>query len=362
MTNVYNQRSQWSSKEHSVSLKKILVAFICTVLVISSRASFSFKPRVTVVGYFMSWSDRERSHTPEKTQLARVSKLVTQVDIAFIRPDTRYVKGSHSLKGSGLSFPYSGKELLAAIRLLHERNPETKILISVGGVTDFAWRRLDIQKIKAFVKDFELDGVDIDYEPANPQCRFNSNGAVSCQKDDIMIKIIQDFRDAFPRPHYFLSIAAWSIGAFGEGQWRNALPKGAHRGQMINTLEKVGDQIDQVNVMSYDAGKLYNPVEALAAYRYYYKGPIAMGVEVPHEAWGGHVVTLDELRDLAKALKLDAEENNQTSGVMLWSLQKRPRHARRGEPNARTIIQTVLAKMKGQENHEKTNTKSMFVD
>jgi chitinase len=42
-----------------------------------------------------------------------------------------------------------------------------------------------------------------------------------------------------------------------------------------------------------------------------------MGVEVPPEAWGGHVLTLSEVAQIADYLK--AHGGN---GMMLWSLQK----------------------------------------
>ena len=60
-----------------------------------------------------------------------------------------------------------------------------------------------------------------------------------------------------------------------------------------------GPLLDWVNVMSFDAGPTYKPVEALEAYQNYFCGPVLMGVEVPPEAWGGHVYTIPEVRALA---------------------------------------------------------------
>jgi chitinase len=69
--------------------------------------------------------------------------------------------------------------------------------------------------------------------------------------------------------------------------------------------------------MSYDASSAYDPKQALAAYRHYYAGRIAMGIEVPPEAWGGHVETLGEIDALA-----DAVNGSGAAGLMLWSIQK----------------------------------------
>jgi chitinase len=42
-----------------------------------------------------------------------------------------------------------------------------------------------------------------------------------------------------------------------------------------------------------------------------------MGIEVPPEAWGGHVYTISEIDSLA-----DAVSSSNAAGLMLWSIQK----------------------------------------
>ena len=44
---------------------------------------------------------------------------------------------------------------------------------------------------------------------------------------------------------------------------------------------------------------------------------IAMGIEVPPEAWGGHLETVGEIDTLA-----DAVNGSGAAGLMLWSIQK----------------------------------------
>ena len=97
-------------------------------------------------------------------------------------------------------------------------------------------------------------------------------------------------------------------------------------------LKTVGDKLDQVNVMSYDASNAYNPIEALDAYSYYFSKTILMGVEVAPEAWGGHVITIAEVNEIANAVVQKG-----SGGMMIWSLQKR---AGQG-PTAEQISQTV---------------------
>jgi hypothetical protein len=43
--------------------------------------------------------------------------------------------GSLNLAGTGLQFSYDGPTLKQAVDALHQRNPNTKILLAVGGAT-----------------------------------------------------------------------------------------------------------------------------------------------------------------------------------------------------------------------------------
>jgi chitinase len=78
--------------------------------------------------------------------------------------------------------------------------------------------------------------------------------------------------------------------------------------------------------MSYDAGPSYDTKEAYDAYRSLYKGQLLMGVEVPPESWGGHVITVAELQETAAHIKANGGD-----GMMLWSLQKS------GSPSGQTL-------------------------
>jgi chitinase len=170
--------------------------------------------------------------------------------------------------------------------------------------------------VAAFVNDFGLDGVDLDFEPANPGCG-NAGGSVRCASDGQFVNAVNAMRGALARPRW-VSIASWSTGAYGEGAWAAAPPQGSpYMGMSLAVFRSAAAALDLVNVMSYDAGPAYNPVQALQAYQNYFHGQIAMGIEVPPEAWGGHVETIGELDQLAGAVK-----SSGAAGLMLWSLQK----------------------------------------
>jgi chitinase len=60
---------------------------------------------------------------------------------------------------------------------------------------------------------------------------------------------------------------------------------------------------------------------------------IALGVEVPPEAWGGNVQTLADVQARAAYVKGRAGKN----GMMLWSLHKQ------GSPSPQQVLSTVCS-------------------
>jgi chitinase len=270
------------------------------------------------VGYYQTWSDSYKA-TGAETVLAHLPSYVNVVNLAFMQPDTTYAAGSLVLRGTTyLDVPYDGPTLKDAITALHQASPNTKVMVSVGGATLYNWGSFHPEAVAAFVSDFGLDGVDLDYEPATPNCT-SAGGAVTCPSDAEYIRIVNAMRAALPRPK-ILSTAAWSVGAYGEGDWASAPPMGsAYTGIALAMLKDANASaaLDLINVMSYDASPAYNPEQALKAYQHYFRGKIAMGIEVPPEAWGGHTETIGEIDSLA-----DAVSSSGAAGLMLWSIQK----------------------------------------
>lgn len=289
----------------------------------------------TFVAYFQSWSEKW-SDDPKKLQLANIAPYVNMVIVSFIRPDATY-NGNNKLAGTGLDFSADGAVVKDAIAYLKSQNPGTKVLVAVGGATYQNFAALNTKAIADVVKDFGFDGVDIDYEPFNNGQCSSSNGQVTCTTDTEYRRIVNEIRQALPRP-YLVTVAAWSVGAYGEGQWVDATPKAALTGLLLNLLRSPeASYIDQLNVMSYDASPEYNPQVALAAYQNYFKEKIVMGVEVPPEGWGGHVYTIPEVPNLAQAV-IDSN----AAGMMLWSLQKQPNETPSDtNPNAQMIAQAI---------------------
>lgn len=281
------------------------------------------------VGYFQSWSETKVSKGAN-AGLAKLPPYVNVVPLSFLSPNARYT-GDYDISKCGLDFPYDGSILKQAISTLKSKNPDTKVMISVGGAGATGWDSLSPQDIANFVKDFDLDGVDVDFEPSNPNCS-NNNGQITCASDSKYISIVSSIRAVLPRP-YYVSIAGWSIGAYGEGNFTNAQPHGSYTGMAIGLLKSsTAQDIDWINVMAYDAGTTYQPEQAYLAYKSFFPGKVTLGVEVPPEAWGGHNLTMSELSGLISFIN-----QNDGDGMMIWSLQDNPNST----PNPTTISQAI---------------------
>jgi chitinase len=278
------------------------------------------------VGYYESWKEEETDN-PENTYLANFPAYVTQVVISFFKPGATY-GGGVTFEGTGLSFSVPAQVIKDSISILKTRNPNTKVLLSVGGATYDDWTNLNAGAAAAFVAEFELDGIDIDFEPQGANCRA-INGKISCSTDDLYISSVTSLWQALPAEK-ILTAAVYSVGAYGEGSYADAQPQGGYTGVSINMLESVGNLLNSINIMAYDAGVAFDPKLAYQAYSTYYSGPIQLGMQIPPESWGGHALTMAEATVLSMYVK-----DNGGSGMMLWALMKS------GSPSAQEVSRDV---------------------
>lgn len=293
-----------------------------------------------IVAYYQSWSAGWASDGASLS-LAKLPPYITTVLLSFVRPETSYQAGQQSWVGTGMDFSSDFKVVKDAIKVLKTKNPGTKVLLSIGGASYVNWKQANASAVAALVKDLGADGADIDYEPTEGACSWGTGGT-SCPGDQEFIQIIRNFRKALPRP-YLITTAAWSTGAFGTAQYPASSFAGnlvsGNFGLYINPLKAAGADFDAIYIMSYDAGGPktpsgtptgYDPRLAFDAYRALYKGPLMLGVEVPPEAWGGHVSTPAEAQERARYVLSKGGQ-----GMMIWSLQKA------GQPSATEFVQAM---------------------
>ena len=144
-----------------------LAAMCLTLLALSipteagrERGTYDFNGEV--VGYYAGWSAYQ-GFTPDQIP----AEELTQINYAFaqIDPDS----GTILLEDAA-----QDKKNLAALRKLRTRNPQLKLLISVGGWSDSKYfsdvastkarRETFAASCAAFVSEYGLDGVDLDWE------------------------------------------------------------------------------------------------------------------------------------------------------------------------------------------------------
>ena len=355
----------------------------------SSANMYAQKPtsegKKIFAGYYVSWCDKKNQDRcdpwnpkkPEELDLIKIAPYVNMVIVSFMKPNAVYTKGSYNLEPTGLEFSSTdGKIIRDAINKLKQKNPGTKVLISVGGYNfsnDGDFENLNPQAIADVVEDFGFDGVDICYEPHSEisyprgkvQCSLDSNGKRTCNNNDLYRRTVEQVRGKLQNGK-MLTVAAWSNGVYGEDRWKNSQPNTSPlTGVMLNLLQSPTVRlIDQLNVMSYEAGSTYNPQEALAAYQHYFKGPIVMGIQVPPDEWPQdslHVYTIDTIRNLIGTslpgnpdikrttdIKKTTDLERPADGIMLWYLQKKPGEKAKAQEaglSAEVIAKEVCSKL-----------------
>ena len=263
--------------------------------------------------YFESWTSKW-CNSGINLDLANIQTSINIVFLSFVEPSCSYVKNSMSWSGSGLNFSSDFSVVKSAINILRNRN--CVVMLSVGGATFPFTNTYNPVSIVDLATDLGVDGIDIDWEPSN-------GAAASSELGTIIGKLRNVYSDGL------LSIAAFSVGAYGS----NSQPASQNTGMCISGLKSNGYQLDFINLMSYDASNVYNPIEAFKSYRSYFNGPILIGTEVPPEAWGGHILTTSEVETYARYAITDNVPGN---GLFVWSYQKA------GIPSSISIISTAF--------------------
>ncbi len=299
-------------------------------------------PARPVVVYHESWDEREVTK-PAATTLAVMPAYMNVVVLSFVKPDLIYT-GHLDISETGLQYKFSGEILKQSIALLKQRHPQTKVLLSVGSDAYLNWDALDVDAVANLVKDLGVDGVDIDYEPKDPVCGLGGDGEVACMTDSTWTRIVRHLREVLPRP-YILTVTGWNVGAFGEGAWAKSRPKSDYTGIMLSLFRSPeAKMIDLVSVMAYDTGPgpEFDPYQAFLAYRHAFKGPLAIGIEVPPSPQGGPNYTVGMTETLVSKVATDP-----AAGAMLYPVLGVPNGAITPDnPDARLLGQAICRGLK----------------
>jgi chitinase len=264
--------------------------------------------------YFESWG-MNWSSSGANTGLANI-KHANIVYLSFASPNCTYKLGQMSWEGTGLGFSSDFQVIKDAVSILQNRG--VVVMLSVGGATYPFSADYNADGLANLVKDLGLNGIDIDWENHDQKAQFGN--------------YIAKTRSALG-DNYAVSTAAFSVGAYGEGNFTNAPPTSDNTGMNITGLQSNGHQLDWINIMTYDASDAFDPLTAYNAYRSYYSGPLLIGAEVPPEAWGGHIINLDKVKKYCDHVKSDTSA---IGGIFVWSYNKQ------GTPNCDDMLSTAI--------------------
>ncbi|MFA5123798.1 glycoside hydrolase family 18 protein [Zavarzinia sp.] len=269
--------------------------------------------------YHESWFERPATGAVATT-LAWLPPYASTVVLSFAKPDLVY-PGGLDISGTGLEYQFPGSVLHDAVARLKHENPETKVLLGIGGDSyKGGWPAFDVAATAKLVKDLGADGIDLDYEPPNPGCERGADGRIACASDPIWRDLVRRIRAELPRP-YVLTIPVWSVGAYGEGEFAASQPVSGYTGVMLDLLRSPeAAEVDALSIMSYEAGPHYDPAEAFRAYRTLWKGPLAIGINVistiPGDDW-----SVPRIEALLPRL---ATPEDPQAGAMLYAVLEHP--------------------------------------
>lgn len=202
---------------------------------------------------------------------------------------------------------------IEAIKAMQQKGQ--KVLISFGGGTmdSNAYRALSQDTAKladllaSFVKNNELDGVDIDYEDtAAFTGQAGYNGA------QFLVSLTQELRKRLPSPNYIISHAPQPP----------YLEQGGYMAGYVEVVQQAGQEIDWLNVQFYNNPPWSaNPDQIVSSYLNYTKLPnmspekVIAGFPVTqNDAGSGYMPVQTIINEVIKPI----QQQSSLGGIMNW--------------------------------------------
>ncbi|MBC6365822.1 glycoside hydrolase family 18 protein [Algoriphagus sp. AK58] len=208
------------------------VVFSLTLVITFPFSSLAQKPYI--VGYVASWKGVDPDQIP--------AEKLTHLNYAFANVEDGIVTS-----GKGLAERDSLNFIL--LQQLKQRNPDLKILVSIGGWTwskGFSDAVLTAEGLTKLTKsgiDFlikhRLDGLDFDWEyPAWP----GDNNPVRPEDRENFVAMLKSFREALD-----------SLGSLHGKHYLSTIASGGFRQYLeVNDLRSAQHYLDFINIMAYD--------------------------------------------------------------------------------------------------------------
>ncbi len=204
------------------------------LLILAHAALAQQEKEKVVIAYIAGWKGVDPAQIP-------VEKL-THINYAFAN-----VVDGLVTSGEGLAERDSMNFL--KLHSLKSRNPNLKILVSIGGWTwskGFSDAALTVESRKKLTKsgiDFlikhQLDGLDFDWEYPALQ---GDNNVVRAEDRENFVAMLKSFREALD-----------SLGAIHGKHYLSTIASGGFRKYLeVNDLRSAQQYLDLINIMSYD--------------------------------------------------------------------------------------------------------------
>jgi len=242
----------------------MLVLAMCLPYLISPKGVHAANDEKVVLGYYASWAPPGDSFDPNK---------ITHLNYSFgdicwdgehgnpnneeiaegeqkVWPCTDLDGETNTSLDNGTIVMYEPEVDLVELErvaALKEENPGLKTLLSIGGWTlshnlsdvaaDEDARQTLAESALAFIEEFEMDGLDVDWEW--PGYEGHPGNAISSEDGENYIKLLQTIRDVFDdagKEEYLVTIAGAQTWTFDEH----------------NDLAAIGEIVDYAAIMAYD--------------------------------------------------------------------------------------------------------------
>lgn len=230
-----------------LNLPKLLVA----ALLLSSNFIMAQLPSRVLVGYWHNW---------EALRLKDVDSRYNVLMLSFLEADKNTVKTDNVV--SDLEFtPYSSTNLKADISTVQAQGK--KVIVSIGGangsfkLSSTTDKNTFVSKVKTFITDYKVDGIDLDIEQGEYLCPTSSQTLAAPSAH------IQYLIDGVKE------LLTWYSTTYGKKMILTAAPEVRYtvgatspwdvcNGAFLPFVEQLRDDLDLLMIQLYNSGSIYS--------------------------------------------------------------------------------------------------------
>mgnify|MGYP001347902803 CR=1 FL=1 len=234
---------------------RLLKIKIIALVLLTSSISFAQLPSKVLVGYWENWGT---------LRLKDVDDRYNILCLAFLEADKNFIKTDNKI--SDLEFdPNNNNGLKNDIPIVQAEGK--KVLISIGGgngsfrLNNASDKNKFVTKVKEFITEYGVDGIDIDLEQKEYVCAVNNSAAKINNPTDIHItNLIDGIKD----------IMEWYQNKYGKKMILTMAPETAYvngglsswavnnicGGHYLAIIEQLRDELDLLMVQLYNSGSI----------------------------------------------------------------------------------------------------------